>query len=68
MQIDTNRDDRYKTLIEGYVQMDRIVLRLSSMYPEDPNVWCGTVPERLAYILDKMGIGGDFKFESLLGR
>ena len=41
---------KIKALMDAYVECDAIVQRLARGCPEDPKVWIGTVPQRLAYI------------------
>lgn len=40
-------------VFEDFVKCDRVARRFASRYPEDANVWTGTVSERLQYIEEK---------------
>lgn len=43
--------DEYK---EGYLKIDKLVLKLASLYPEDVKGFQGTVADRLSYLIDKV--------------
>jgi hypothetical protein len=40
-------------VFEDFVKCDHVARRFASRYPEDANVWTGTVSERLHYIEEK---------------
>lgn len=44
---------RVKEIFEDFEKCSRVALRFSSRYPDDGNVWRGSVSERLQYIADK---------------
>jgi hypothetical protein len=56
---------QYPTIIEGYIQMDKIVSRVSSLYTDDPHAWVGTVPERLAHLLGRL-LGNPTMFNDIV--
>lgn len=45
---------RYPLITDNYIKVDKLIHRLSGMYPDDPYAHVGTVPERLAHLLGRL--------------
>lgn len=44
----------HKQVMESFIEPDKIVQRLSSLYPDDHYAWTGSIDEKLEYLMGKL--------------